>query len=141
MRFRRLFALLTSAAMLHLTVVAGDAACATHESDAAPGASASDAAAPSHEMSMGGHVMSSPAAAPGSTVSDGPAAKSGTPPCEIPTQQHCCDALVGCSVDGVVTHAHDGLGTNEPSSARILVALHDAPASFASAPEPPPPKA
>ena len=119
MRFRRLFALLTSVTMLHLRVVAGDTACATHGIDGHHGASSQ--AVPAHAMPMGG--------------------KAGTPPCDLPTQQHCCEALVGCGVDSAVTVAHEGFVAGASASGRILIVPHAAPASFASAPEPPPPKA
>jgi hypothetical protein len=138
MRLRRLFALLTSAAMLHLTVVAGDAACATHGANAMK---AGDAAARGRGMPMSAHVMSATTDESGATVGEGSAARSGTPPCEVPTQPHCCDALVGCSVASAVTDAHEAVVATASSSARILAARHDAPASFAPAPEPPPPKA
>ena len=141
MRFRRLFSLLTSAAMLHLTLVAGDAACATHGVDGHHAPSSQGAAVAAHAMPMDGRVMSSTTGAPDSTVSDAPMAKAGMPPCEVPTQQHCCEALVGCSMDSAVTGAHEGFVASVSASARILVARHDPPASFASAPEPPPPKA
>ena len=142
MRFRRLFALLTSVTMLHLTVAAGDAVCATHGVDGHHGASSqAAAAAAAHAMPMDGRVMPASAGAPASTVSDAPAANAATPPCDVPTQQHCCEALVGCSVDSAVTGAHEGFAFSVSASARILVARHDAPASFASPPEPPPPKA
>jgi hypothetical protein len=141
MRFRRLFALLTSAAMLHLTMVAGDDACATHGVGASAQATASDATAPRHEMPMAGEGMSAAPSAGRSTLSEGPAANSATPPCEVPTQQHCCAALVGCSVDSAVTHAHESFGATASSSAGIAAGRDDAPTSFASAPEPPPPKA
>ena len=141
MRFRRLFALMTSAAMLHLTVVAGDAACATHGVDVHQGASSKAAPVVAHAMPMDGRVMSAATGAPASTASDAPAAKAATPPCEVPTQQACCEALVGCSLDSAVTGAYEGFVASVSASARILVDRHDAPASFASAPEPPPPKA
>jgi hypothetical protein len=139
MRFRRLLALLTSAAMLHLSVVAGDAACATHGANGNHAAMASDAA--EHEMWMDGHLMPTATGAEVSVASAAPVARSGTPPCEIPAQQHCCEALAGCSVDSAVTSAQQRLASTVSPASRIRVALLDAPASFASAPEPPPPKA
>lgn len=136
MILRRLFALFTSVTMLHLSVVAGDAACAAH------GAAGHDMnAAAMHgtaaASSMSDHAMpmeASPAAERG-------AAASGAPPCEVPAQQHCCEALVGCSVASAVTSAVQSLTPAISPAARIRVAMHDAPASFAPAPEPPPPKA
>jgi hypothetical protein len=142
MKLRRLFALLTSVAMLHVSVAAGDAACLTrdgehHAARSGGGAVATDA------MAMHGHLM--PAAevadAPAMSAASAPPPKADVPPCEAPTQQHCCDALVGCNVAGAVTSEHDVLAPSVSYSARIREALHDAPASFAPAPEPPPPKA
>jgi hypothetical protein len=141
MKCRRLFALLTSVTMLHLTVAAGDAVCATHGVDEHHGASSPAAPVAEHAMKMGGRVMSATTGAPASTVSDAPAANADTPPCEVPTQLRCCVALVGCSLDSIATGTYGGFVASVSASARILVARHDAPASFASAPEPPPPKA
>jgi hypothetical protein len=139
MGFRRLFALLTSVTMLHLSVVAGDPACVTHRANGHHAVSSSGAMA-EHAMPMDGHVMPM-AAATGAHLSAAPVAESDTSPCEIPAQQHCCEALIGCRVATAVTSAHQALAATVLPAERIRVALHDAPASFAPAPEPPPPKA
>jgi hypothetical protein len=143
MKLRRLFALLTSVTMLHLTVVAGDAACATHGASGHHAAMARGGGTADHLMPMDGQAMPTATGAGASVASTAPVAKSGAPPCEVPTQQHCCDALVagGCSVDSGVISAHDALASAVSPAARIRVAVDDAPASFAPAPEPPPPKA
>jgi hypothetical protein len=140
MRFRRLFALLTSVTMLHLSVVAGDPACATHRANGHHAASSNGMAMAEHAMPVDGHVMPM-AAATEEQPSAAPVSDSDTSPCEIPAQRHCCEALIGCSVATAVTSAHQALATIVLPVERIRVALHDAPASFASAPEPPPPKA
>ena len=140
MTLRRLLALLTSATMLHLSVVAGDSACATHGAGGHHAASAVVGESTDHAAAMDGHVMPTVAVASVPKVNATPAATS-APPCEVPTQQHCCEAQVGCSVTGAVVSAHQVLASAVPSAPRIREALHDAPASFAPAPEPPPPKA
>jgi hypothetical protein len=140
MRCRRLFALLTSVTMLHLSVVAGDAACVMHRANGHHALSPSGVAIAEHAMPTDGHVMPV-AAATEEERSAAPVADSDTSPCEIPAQQRCCGALIGCSVATAVTSAHEALATIVLPAARVRVALHDAPASFASAPEPPPPKA
>lgn len=123
--------------MLHLTVVAGDAACVTHRADGHHAAKAGAA----HAMSVSGHSMQMTEDASASVLSASPGAKSGAPPCEVPTQPRCCQALVGCSVDGAVSSARVVLATTVSPAARICVAPDDVPASFAPAPELPPPKA
>jgi hypothetical protein len=139
MRLRRLYALLTSVSMIHLSMAAGDSACATHGAHTHHASTASRAATAGHAIA--GHVMPMTEAAGGSTPSSGPVAKADLPPCERPAQQHCCDAVTGCGGLGAVTSAPQALASVVRRAARIRDALHDAPASFASAPEPPPPKA
>jgi hypothetical protein len=126
--------------MLHLSAVAGDAACATHGANGhhqAPDASA----VAEHSAAMHGHEMATAAHVAISMSSARPIVKSSAPPCEVPTQQHCCDALVGCSVDSATASGPEVMTAAISPATRIRVALVDVPASFASAPEPPPPKA
>jgi hypothetical protein len=142
MRYRRLFALLTSATMLHLSVVAGDAACATHGANGhhqAPNASAAPVA--EHSTAMHGHAMPAAPHVAASVSSARPIVKSGAPPCEVPTQQRCCEGLVGCSVDSATAGGPEVATAAISPASRIRVAPVDVPASFAPAPEPPPPKA
>ncbi|MCY7378398.1 MAG: hypothetical protein LH467_03550 [Gemmatimonadaceae bacterium] len=145
---RRLVALLSSVTMLHLSVVSGESACASpamtqHQTALASSAGERNAVVPmsAHAMPMTAadgatHMMHSVSAG-----AVGTAGSAGVPPCEIPTQQHCCGALVGCSVSVAITDATQVIGSTVSPTTRICVALHDAPASFAPAPEPPPPKA
>jgi hypothetical protein len=128
---RRLVALLTAVTMLHLSVVAGDAACASH------GTGTRD----EHAMSMDGDAMGAAMGVETSAVGAMPTSHADVPPCETPVQRHCCDALVGCSVASAVAGDRHGVDSTVVRAARISEALHDAPASFTSAPEPPPPKA
>ncbi|MEO8622253.1 MAG: hypothetical protein ABI625_14380 [bacterium] len=129
---RRVIALLMSVTLLHLSVVAGDAACATH------GAAGEMSAPSTHDMPMGGHAM--PAA--GAAYSLGSAAVTSPPaPCETPVATHCCDAVAGCGPVSVAARSHSTVALAKPLGARIHASRHDAPASFASSPEPPPPKA
>jgi hypothetical protein len=139
MKLRRLSALLTSAAMLHLWVATGDAACVQHGTQRHHATPSNPASVAEHATGMDGHVMTT-------EVSDAPAfavhvAKADLPPCDAPAQQHCCDTVVGCSVSGVVTSERQLLASTVLSASHIQEARHDAPASFAPAPEPPPPKA
>lgn len=140
---RRLVALLTAVTMLHLAVVAGDSACAFHGVNGRQAPMQDGADATRHTMPMDGHVMPPAVAADVPVISAGPVTEGGTPPCEIPADQHCCEALVGggCSVASAVASMREDLPSALPSATRIRQAVHDAPASFASAPEPPPPKA
>jgi hypothetical protein len=141
MRLRRHFALLTSIALLHLSVVGGDAVCLTHGAEGHHAAKSSAGTVAEHAMEIDGHVMPMAEATEAPAVSSARVAKADAPPCEIPAQQHCCQSLVGCSVAGAVTSERQALATGVLSAPRIREAVHDAPASFASAPEPPPPKA
>ena len=129
MMLHRLLALLTSVTMLHLSVVTGDVACASH------GMASDHAARATHAMPAHDHAMRAVVrGAHEGAVSD-------APPCETPVQLHCCEALMGCDVTGVAAVARELYATRFVPGARILTSLHDAPASFASPPEPPPPKA
>lgn len=137
MKHRRLLALLTSAAMLHLSVVAGDAACATH---GAGGHHAAEATVAS-PMSMHDHEMATVDRASGSVSSVIPVARFGAPPCEIPTQPQCCEAMVGCNMDSAAVEGPQMLRAAVVPAMQLWVAADDLHASFAPAPEPPPPKA
>ncbi|MEO7714545.1 MAG: hypothetical protein ABIV10_16650 [Gemmatimonadaceae bacterium] len=142
---RRLVALLTSVTMLHLSVASGESACASPTMSQHHSVMASSAGERQAVVTVAGHVMPMGAAdGAASAVHGMPASTAGSadvPPCEIPTQQHCCGALVGCSVSIAITNATQVIASTVSPAARIRVALHDAPASFAPAPEPPPPKA
>jgi hypothetical protein len=131
---RRLVALLTTVATLHLSVAAGDAACAPH---ATSGHATGGAAAVQSAMPVDGHVMPA-AVAP--AIPAAYAAGSDITPCETPAPQHCCEALSGCGPTSVVESHRPASPCAEPAAVRIRGALHDALASFAPAPEPPPPK-
>jgi hypothetical protein len=141
MKLRRLFALFTSVAMLHLSVAAGDAACLSRSGGGHHAATSSGGAVAGDAMPMHGHAMPVADVAEGPAMTAASVAKADVPPCEIPAQQRCCDALVGCTLVGAITSERDVLAPRTSYSARIRETLHDAPASFAPAPEPPPPKA
>jgi hypothetical protein len=141
MKLRHPLALLTSIAMLHLSVVGGDAACLTHGAPEHHAARSSGGALADGAMEMDGHVMPMAEAAEAPVVSAAGVARADVPPCEAPSQQHCCEALVGCGVAGAVAGEQQMLASGVLPATRIHEALHDAPASFAPAPEPPPPKA
>lgn len=114
MPLRRLVALLSSLAMLHLTVVVGEASCVTKTGTAV---------LPTAET-HGHHT-----------------APSETPRPDQPTQQQCCEAMIACTVVSDVTQARVLLADAAAPSMQSSSAIHDAPASFVAPPEPPPPKA
>lgn len=118
MGIRRFLALVVSTALLHFSVVAGDAACATHGSGEA-------------------HVP--PGSAGQMAHHDMPAHDS--TPCETPVQQHCCEAVIGCELSGNIAGAREILTVTLVPTMAVRFAHHDAPASFDAPPEPPPPKA
>jgi hypothetical protein len=137
---RRFVALLLSLTMLHLSVVAGDAACATHDAGAQHASRADHAARGEQVVLAHGHVMI-PDVGHQAAMSTARDPGSRMPPCDVPAQQHCCDALVGCSVASAVASAPQSPAPRTSRSARVGVALDDEPTSLAAAPEPPPPKA
>ncbi len=119
-RVAALFVLLTT---FHFSVVAGDLACADH------GASA---AASSHAMPMDMGASHDVHAA---------AAESAEPPCEVPAQQHCCEAVAGCSITGVASSPERPAGQQLADARAVRHPASRALSSLAVAPEPPPPKA
>lgn len=141
MKLRRIVALLTSVTLLHLSVVAGDWGCATHATGAHRATMADGAKSAKHVMPMTGHRM--PVAERPDTPAPSTASSVGShaPPCEIPLQQHCCEAVAGCGTVGVIASADQALSATVVAAARIGEAPPDAPPTFAAAPEPPPPKA
>ena len=139
MKLRRLLALVTSITLIHPSVVTGESACAWHAADGR-GASAESghgvaghAMAAHHRATPSAEGRQSPAPGVGSVATPDAA------PCETPAP-HCCGALEGCSGSAAVTSGRPALAAGVPAAARLHEALHAAPASFASAPEPPPPK-
>jgi hypothetical protein len=131
MLLRRIVALLTMLASFHLTVATGDASCAPHADDAR--AAAGTEMTPAHA----GHAMSEPAASPGAaSLDDG-----GVAPCETATGAPCCDAAVPCVDHGLASATRAVSATAPAPAARIGAAAGDAPPSYATPPEPPPPKA
>jgi hypothetical protein len=121
---RVLVALLMSISMLHLSLVGGDLACATH------GSSGAHASSGAHEMAgMPMHADAAEAAAP-----DAPA------DCATPIQPGCCDVMVGCSVIATLDVVPPGAMEADPTAA-VPQRAAIRPASILPAPEPPPPKA
>jgi hypothetical protein len=134
MKLRRLVALVTSIALVHVSVAVGGSACPP------AGAGGRTTATSGHDASsMTDHGMAmAHDAAPGLTSH---AARVDTSPCETTTRQHCCEAVAGCGIAVITADAGHDLASDPPVASRIGESLHDAPASFAPAPEPPPPKA
>jgi hypothetical protein len=134
MMLRRLAALVTAITLFHGSVAAGASVCPP------PAAGGHAAAASGHDAApMSDHVMAMShdvRADVGSST-----ARIDTPPCEMPLQHHCCDLVAGCGSAVVAAAARRDLASDPPVASRIRESLHDVPASFAPAPEPPPPKA
>jgi hypothetical protein len=137
MNVRRLAALLTAAAMLHVSAAAGHAACVHGTNGHHAPTSHGDAVAGS-AMEAEGHAM---AMHPAAEAAVGPqAVQAEAPLCETPAQQHCCDAVVGCGIGGAIAGDRAILMARVLATTRIADSLDDAPASFAPALDPPPPK-
>lgn len=122
MSIRRLAALLTSAFMLHLNVVAADAACVTH-------AGAAAAVGASHHGS-GGHGSAGAGHAGDDHVGE---------LCQTPSQSHCCEAMAACAPVDVgsavyLAPAHSAHDSSVDLATRV-------PLTRFIAPETPPPKA
>ena len=132
MNLRRLLALLTMVTLFHLSVATGNAACAPHS--ATPTASLHESSAQGHSgHRMGGAVVGNP----GDAASD----YSTPEPCDTASLAQCCEAMVQCVMFGLLTSESMVAVVAPEPAARISAALVDAPASFAPAPESPPPKA
>lgn len=129
----RLVALLSAVALIHLSVASGDVACATH------GAAARAGATGAHGMAMGAHEPEAAHAAPAAAHASERAAAD-APPCDTPVQPDCCTMHVGCSVSTVLASAREAELSRSVATARVVPSRHDRPASFAAAPEPPPPR-
>ena len=135
MMVRRLLALLTSVAMLHLWLVAGDVACALHGAGGHHAALRDAGAAAEHEMPMTAHAVDTSGGAEVST------AKSAAPPCDTPVQPRCCEAVASCGVAGTIVSRTRFAEPRPSASPEVLALDDDAPASYQPPPEPPPPKA
>jgi len=114
---RRLCAVLTSALLLHVTLAAGDFACAGYATHAhhPPGQ-------PSHAHHDGGSSTPRP-----------------TSSCDTPVRADCCTAMLSCAVALLSAGAPAPaavLGGALPLARGVTAAL-----SIVRAPEPPPPKA
>lgn len=127
MMLRRLTGLLTAASMLHLTVVASDAACATHMM--------------SGEIMMDGAPMTADAAGMSAEMSDRAQTDDAQASrhCDTPVQPDCCSALASCaSTFAVASSISDAPAIEHGAIAQGVV---DMPLSELVAPATPPPKA
>jgi hypothetical protein len=123
MAARRVAGIAVALLMMHLTFVGADFACAQHGTTSAVG----------HEHAMAHHQAHAIAV----HVED---AGSGQPPCEIPSQPQCCQALTSCTIAAALDG--DSRSTSVPfAHVGIASALMRAPLSRIVAPDPPPPKA
>ena len=121
-------ALLTMFTLLHLSVAAGDVACAT------PSAESVGSAA--QGMTHAEHGVSAAAAESGAgTIDVAPH------PCSAATHPPCCEAMVDCVTFGALAASSVDVVSMPDPVARIGAALVKAPPSFVPVPEPPPPKA
>ena len=133
MLLRRLAGVLTAACMLHLSVVASDAACGTHMASgrAFPdvGQVASDATDMDTDMAMDAVLAAHPA--PGE---DGRSRE-----CDTPVQPDCCRAVASCAQTFAAPDSAPRLPAIEP--VRIPQSVMAVPLSELVAPDTPPPKA
>jgi hypothetical protein len=119
---RRFFAAATCLAMLHLSLVGGDLACATHGVHRVASATREDTAMPDHDAMhhASGDRQSSD--------------------CPTPSLPHCCDALAACGPAIAL-----GSGVTDMPTVSAPFGLPHAIASplisRSRGPEPPPPKA
>jgi hypothetical protein len=130
MTVRRVAGVFTALFMLHLSLVAGDAACATHmagHSEMAAGHTASDAAAPGMRMNakmatQGEHGR-----------------RQHEHRCDAPVQANCCQSLASC---GSIFTANDA-ASHAPLLQRNIFprSAIGVPESELIAPDTPPPKA
>lgn len=134
MTLRRLAGLVTAVTLFHGSVAAGGSVCPSAGLGGhAVAASGHDAArVTEHAMAMSRDARPDMGS---------PAARSDAPPCEMPVQHPCCEVIAGCGIAVATAAAHHDPASDPRAAARIGESLHDAPASFAPAPEPPPPKA
>ena len=133
MMLRRLTGVLTAACMFHLSVVASDAACATHMMG---GDMMMDG-----EMTMDGASMPPGATDLSTTPADHAstsAARSGHQ-CDTPVQSDCCTALASCTTTFAVSTSRSAGPVVEHGA--IARSVFDIPRSESVAPATPPPKA
>lgn len=127
MSFRRFAGALTALLMLHLSLVASDAVCATHTTGHARNAQ--------HQSAPGGESRADMSA----QMAHHGAHDQRQRPCETPSQANCCQALASCGA----SFAASATRSLPPARANALVpsSVIDIPLSELAAPEPPPPKA
>ena len=129
---RTFVTLLTTLSMLHLSLVGGDLACASHETAgrAMPGMVMEG---PSHEAASA-MAMDAPAGSP-AQASAQPAKD-----CAAPSQGRCCEAMTSCGLSTTASVVERLVSESLPPVAtpRLPTAVLE---SVLAAPEPPPPKA
>ena len=129
---RRLFAMLTTLSMLHLSLVAGDLACATHHADGAPMEGMVSAEGLHGDASMNSAMTAS--------ASHGHDAAQPAPKCSTPVRPDCCEATTSCSVVTTVASVERAMSPDMPAAAtpELPSAVLE---SVLTAPDTPPPKA
>ena len=129
---RAFVALLTTLSTLHLALVGGDLACASHETAgrAMPGMVMATTSQDAHSA----EAMGSPRAA------HAHASAEPTKECATPSQARCCEAMTSCSVSTNLSVVERPLPETIPAAATpsLPSAVLE---SVLMAPEPPPPKA
>ncbi len=137
MRFRRrLLALVTTLSMLRGSASLGEVACTAVPDVRASAAVTADAmSGSSMTMQMHGseHTMTTALRADVSAAGDSAP--------EHTAERPCCDAMASCTNSGAVPSGHEIAQSLIMRTPRIREAGGELVASFASAPEPPPPKA
>lgn len=117
--------------MLHLVLVGGDLACASH------GTSGGHAMAEMAAPGVASHHHDAGTAAAVQHDRDGAHA---APDCATPSQQRCCDAMSSCSVTTTVSPVQLA-AMSTPSADATPLRAPTVLVSVLHAPEPPPPKA
>src|SRR5262249_22183854 len=123
MFLRRVYGVVLTVLMLHLTLVGADLSCFDH--GGLSGARHGDGAGHRH------HAMAM------STLGSVTSAEQ---PCQTPAQPQCCRAMTSCTVNGTIVNA--ARLTRWLGAAGVIVPrLIDVPPSAITSPDPPPPKA
>jgi hypothetical protein len=131
---RPFFAFLTSLSMLHLMLVGGDLACASHGNHGGAVMAGMAMASAVHHASAGS-MSGMPA-----VVLDVHGAVQSPLDCATPTQTRCCQAMSSCSVTTTVSSTEHLIASSVSSTGRPAHASRML-VSVLTTPEPPPPKA
>lgn len=130
----------TMALMAHLSLVGSDLVCASHAGSHSAMTHKMSTSSPTNTDEMQAGAMREPmAAAPKTSAGSAQAAMDGVP-CQVPSTDHCCDAMTGCAITLAAIDVANALPA-PTSDAGVAAAAALAPPSRLTAPESPPPKA